>query len=149
MQLDPGDPPNVAGWAAFYQIPQFYELWINSDTLPKRNQLTDTLINTGHTGNGTTIIIDPIAFANQVSDPSDPNILIDEFSQVLFPIVITDNQKAFLKETLIPGLPDYEWTTEWNNYKIDPTNPTKLSAVKTKLIALIKFMMDMPEYQLT
>ncbi|HYQ85806.1 MAG TPA: DUF1800 domain-containing protein [Bacteroidota bacterium] len=149
MQQELCEPPNVAGWSAFYQIPQFYELWINSDTLPKRNQLTDTLINTGHVASGTTIIIDPIAFANSVSNPGDPNILINEFSQVLFPIAITDNQKAFLKETLIPGLPDYEWTTEWNDYKIDPTNPAKLNAVKTKLKALIKFMMDMPEYQLT
>ncbi|MEJ7660732.1 MAG: DUF1800 family protein [Hymenobacter sp.] len=31
-----GDPPNVAGWAAYYQTPQFHELWINSVTLPRR-----------------------------------------------------------------------------------------------------------------
>jgi uncharacterized protein (DUF1800 family) len=148
MQLDACDPPNVAGWPALYQIPQFYELWINSDTLPKRNQLTDTMAGSGHSGSGTTIVIDPIAFANQVSDPSDPNKIVGEFSQVLFPIAITDTQKTFLKDTLIPGLPDYEWTNEWNSYKADPTNAMKLAAVKTKLQALIKFMMDMAEYQL-
>jgi uncharacterized protein (DUF1800 family) len=148
MQLDAGDPPNVAGWAAYYQLPQFYELWINSDTLPKRNQFSDLLAGSGHTGSGTTIVIDPIAFANQVSDPSDPNTIVLEFSQLLFPIAITDNQQAFLKETLIPGLPDYEWTAEWNAYKADPTNAAKLSAVKSKLQALVKFMMDMAEYQL-
>ncbi|HEY6192851.1 MAG TPA: DUF1800 domain-containing protein [Bacteroidota bacterium] len=149
MQLDACDPPNVAGWPAFYQIPQFYELWINSDTLPKRNLFTDTMAGNGHSASGTKIVIDPIAFANQVSDPSDPNKIVLEFSQILFPISITDNQKAFLKDTLIPGLPDYEWTNEWNAYKADPTNATKLAAVKTKLQALIKFMMDMAEFQLT
>jgi len=148
MQLNVGDPPNVAGWPSYYQIPQFYELWLNSDTLPKRNQFTDTLVTTGRRASGFTIIIDPIAFADHVSDPSDPNILIDEFSQILFPIPITANQKAFLKETLIPGLPDYEWTVEWTDYKANPTDQMKLTAVKTKVQALVKFMMDMAEYQL-
>ena len=30
MQQDIGDPPNVAGWPAYYQVPMFYEIWINS-----------------------------------------------------------------------------------------------------------------------
>lgn len=148
MQLNLGDPPNVAGWPSYYQLPQYYELWLNSDTLPKRNQLTDTLITTGRRANGYTLIIDPIAFTDQVSDPADPNILIDEFAQVLFPIQITANQKAFLKEMLIPGLPDYEWTVEWSDYKSDPSNTMKRDTVKLKLQALLKFMMDMAEYQL-
>src|SRR5260221_3770271 len=148
MQLDTCDPPNVAGWPALYQIQQFYALWINSDTLPKRNLYSDTMAGNGHSTSGTKIVIDPIAFANQVSDASDPNKIVPEFSQILFPISITDNQKPFLMDTLIPGLPDYEWTNEWNAYKADPTNATKLAAVKSKLQALIKFMMDMAEYQL-
>jgi uncharacterized protein (DUF1800 family) len=148
MQLDLGDPPNVAGWPAYYQIPQYYELWINSDTLPRRNQFSDTLIANGKTTSGFKLIIDPIAFVNQVSNPSDPNVVIAEFAQVMFPMAITANQSAFLKETLIPGLPDYEWTIEWNTYLADPTNQSKLTAVKSKLQALIGFMMDMAEYQL-
>ncbi len=149
MQLDLCDPPNVAGWPAYYQLPQFYELWVNSDTLPKRNKFTDTLVTPGYKKGGFTLIIDSIAFVNQVSDPSDPNVIINEFAQLLFPIVITDNQKAFLKGVLIPGLPDYEWTVEWNDYLADPTNQTKLNSVKSKLQALLAFMMDMAEYQLT
>jgi uncharacterized protein (DUF1800 family) len=41
MNQELGNPPNVAGWAAYYQEPQFHELWINSDTLPKRNKFSD------------------------------------------------------------------------------------------------------------
>ncbi len=148
MQLDPGDPPNVAGWPEYYQEPQFYELWINTDTLPVRNQFTDTMILRGHTSNGNTSIIDPIAFVEQLSDPGDPNLIVTEFARLLFPIQLTSNQMAFLKETLLPGLPDYEWTVEWTTYTQDPTNTTKLNAVKSKLQALLKFMMEMPEYQL-
>lgn len=142
------DPPNVAGWPAYYQTPQFHELWINSDTLPKRKTFTDTMGSTGYRVTSFTLVIDPIAFLLQVSDPSDPNVLIAEFSQYLFPVAITDNQKAFLKETLIPGLPDYEWTMEWNDYLLTPNDPTKKAAVSSKLQSLLRLMMSMAEYQL-
>ncbi|HTK82571.1 MAG TPA: DUF1800 family protein, partial [Bacteroidota bacterium] len=149
MQQDIGDPPNVAGWQAYYQVPQFYEIWINSDTLPKRTKFTDTLLTPGYKKDGFTLVIDPLAFVLQVSDASNPNIIVSEFAQLLFPVAITDNQKAFLKNTLIPGLPDYEWTSEWNAYLADPGNATKKTAVKSKLQELLSFMMSMAEYQLT
>lgn len=148
MQLDLCEPPNVAGWPAYYQAPQFHELWINSDTLQKRSKLSTAMMTTGYTSNGYKIIVDPIWFANQVSNPADPNILIGEFAQYLFPIDITVNQKAFLMETLIPGLPEYEWTKEWLIYQSDPTDPAKLNAVQSKLQALLSFMLSMAEYQL-
>ena len=49
MQQNLGDPPNVAGWQACYQEPQFDKIWINSDTLPKRNQFTDRMVSNGFT----------------------------------------------------------------------------------------------------
>lgn len=148
MQQDLCDPPNVAGWPAYYQAPQFHELWINSDTLPKRNRFTDNLNTSGYTKNTASIVVDPIAFAKQTSDPSDPNIIVQEFAQYLFPIQITTNQNAYLHDILIPGLPDYEWTNEWNAYTSDPTNQAKLVSVKSKLQALLSFIMDMAEYEL-
>lgn len=149
MQMDICDPPNVAGWPAYYQVPQYYQLWINSDTLPKHNQFTDTLLKNGYTAGGFTLIVDPIAFSLQVSDPADPNILVSECAKLLFPIEITENQKTFLKNTLIPGLPDYEWTSEWNDYINDPTNLGKRNAVRSKLQAFLSFMLGMAEYQLS
>jgi uncharacterized protein (DUF1800 family) len=148
MQLVLCDPPNVAGWPAYYQTPQFHELWINSDTLPKRKAFTDKMGTTGNRTNSTTIVIDPIAFAQAVTNPYDANVLIDEFALYLFPLPLTANQKAFLKETLIPGLPDYEWTIEWNDYVANPSDAAKKDAVKTKLQALLLLMMSMAEYQL-
>jgi len=83
-----------------------------------------------------------------LSDPTDPNIIVNETAQFLFPIPITPSQQTFLKGELIPGLPDYEWGVEWATYLADPTNPTKIAPVKSKLQSLISFMMTMPEYQL-
>ncbi|MBI4548256.1 MAG: DUF1800 domain-containing protein [Ignavibacteriae bacterium] len=148
MQMDLCEPPNVAGWPAYYQTPQFHELWINSDTIQKRGKFSDTLATTGHTQNNFTLIIDPIAFVQQVSDPSDPNILINEFAKYMFPIAITNNQKSFLKEVLIPGLPDYEWTNEWLAFQSDPNDPIKRNAITTKLQTLLRTMMGLAEYHL-
>lgn len=150
QQMAVGDPPNVAGWGAYYQEPQYYEIWINAVTLPWRNQYTDIMIsNNGYQKDGVKIVIDPIAFAKTTSQPGDCNILIAEFIQLLFPFDITDTQKEFLKETLLPGLPDYEWTQEWNDYIADPNNTTKMNAVKIKLQLLLRAMMGMAEYHLS
>ena len=148
MQMDLCEPPNVAGWPAYYQTPQFHELWINSDTIQKRGKYSDTLVTTGYTQNSFTLIIDPIAFAQLISNPSDPNILIAELVQYLFPIAITDNQKTFLKDALIPGLPDYEWTNEWLAFQSDPNDPVKRNAITAKLQTLLRTMMGMAEYYL-
>jgi len=149
MGQDIGEPPNVAGWQAYYQNPEYYELWINSDTLTKRRTLSDALIGNGYTTSGGKLQIDPIAFVKTLSDPTDPNVIVNETAQFLFAVTPTANQVAFLKDTLLPGLPDYEWTTEWAAYLGDPTNAATISAVSGKLKALIGLMMEMPEFQLS
>jgi uncharacterized protein (DUF1800 family) len=73
-----GDPPSVAGWPAYYQTPQYYELWVNTDTLPKRNQFTDIMIGNGYTRNGKKIWIDAVEFTKTLPNPNDPNQLITD-----------------------------------------------------------------------
>lgn len=148
LQLVLGDPPNVAGWSAYYQAPLYHETWINSDTITFRNQISDAMIYTyGIQFEGSKINIDPVAFAEKVSDPADVTKLINEFASTLFPLPLSDAQKAYLKESLIPGLPDYEWQVEWNDYKANPTEENK-EAVAARLRNLLKFMMSMAEYHL-
>src|SRR5690348_5889049 len=67
-----GDPPNVAGWQAYYQVPQFDKIWINSDTLPKRNQFTDRMLTTGFARDKQKILVDVIAYCKTFSNPGDP-----------------------------------------------------------------------------
>ncbi len=149
MDQDIGEQPNVAGWQAYYQNPEYNELWINSDTVTKRRNFSDAIIGSGYNTSGGKLQIDPIAFVKTLSDPTDPNVIVNESAQFLFAVTPTAAQIAFLKDTLLPGLPDYEWTTEWATYLADPTNAAKLSAVKNKLVALYALMMEMPEYQLS
>lgn len=150
LQQNLGDPPNVAGWPAYYQEPQFHELWINSDTLPKRSQFSDRMIGSGYTRNGKKIVIDPIAFINNLSKPEDPNILIMDVLDLLYGNPVSQQLKDFLKSILLSGQStDFYWTDAWQNYKNAPGNTMAKSIVTTRLQAFFKYLMNLAEYQLS
>ena len=67
---------------------------------------------------------------------------------MLLPVDLSESQVEELKEALIPGLPDFEWTVEWNAYIEDPDNMEKKDAVKKSLKDMLSMMISMPEYQL-
>jgi len=145
-----GDPPNVAGWPAYYVSPEYHELWINTDTLPKRNQFTDTMIANGYTRNGKTLVIDPIAYTMELSNPADPNILISDMLTQLYTVSVGADVVAFLKSILLSGqISDHYWTDAWNAYKATPNDAATKKIVVTRLAALYKYVMDLSEYQLS
>lgn len=152
MNQNIGDPPNVAGWPAFYQEPQFHELWINSDTLPKRNKFTDQFIGTGYTRAGLNIKIDPIAFASKLSNPGNPNQLIDDSLDILHMVPLSDDSKASIKkQILLTGqITDQYWTEAWIAYLANPSlTGMPYLTVLTRLRSLYKYFMDLAEYQLS
>lgn len=151
MQMEIGNPPNVAGWPAYYQNPVFYELWINSDTLPRRVQLTDRMASAkGYTygADKSISLVDVVALAQTTSKPGTISVLIPELADFLFPIVITDVQLAYLQNVMLSGLPDYEWAAEWDPFAAAPTDAKLRAPVENRLRALLQAMMDMAEYQL-
>ncbi len=150
LTMDIGDPPSVAGWPAYYQEPQYHELWINSDTLPMRNQITDVLaaIN-GYTRYGVTLKIDLIAFAQQFPTPADPNLLIADSAALLSSNDIGATQTAFLKTILLSNQnADHYWTDAWGLYINNPTDINYKNTVETRLSSMYIYLMDMAEYQL-
>lgn len=150
MQQNIGDPPDVSGWKAYYQEPQFYEIWINSDTLPKRNQFTDIMIVSGYTFNGKKIQIDGTAFANTLSTPADPNKLIDDMVAVLFQVELSATSKAQLKKDILLGgqSQDYYWSNAWNQFVSSPGDMANTTTVRNRLRDLIKYLMNLAEFQL-
>jgi uncharacterized protein (DUF1800 family) len=144
-----GDPPNVAGWPAYYQTPQFYELWVNTDTLPKRNQFTDVMIGNGYTRNGKKIVIDAVEFTKTLPNAGDPNQLIIDVLAVIFQIDLSQASRDQLKKDfLLSGQDqDYYWTNAWNAYYFNP-NTTNFNIVNPRLRGLYKYFMNLAEYQL-
>ena len=145
-----GDPPNVAGWPAYYQQPQFHEIWINSDTFPKRNQFTDQMLSNGYTRGGKNIKIDPTIFAKSLPNPGDPNLLISDSIAYLFRLSITQASMDQLKKDIILGgqTNDTYWTNAWNAWIANPNDMTNATIVKTKLKDLYQYLLKLAEYQL-
>ena len=150
MNQNLGDPPSVSGWPSYYQTPAFYELWINSDTLPKRNRFTDTMVTNGYTRNGRKIIIDAVAFTQALPNPGDPNALIDDALAIMYRIGLTTQTKQKIKEQILltNQTQDYYWTNAWSAYIADPANQANYNVVNTRLKSLYQYLMNLPEYQL-
>ena len=149
QQQNIGDPPNVAGWPAYYQVPQYHEIWINTDTLPKRNQISDIMVLAGVTRTGQTIVIDPIKVAEMFDNPEDAATLVDDMVDYYYTLDISTDQKDYMKSFLLSGQAATYWTSAWNAYKADPNNTTLKNVVKLRLQGLVKYIMNLAEYQLS
>jgi uncharacterized protein (DUF1800 family) len=150
LEMNLLDPPNVAGWQAFYQVPDFYELWISTTTLPLRagvGGFTDLLF-TGVSG----LTLDRLAFAKTMGTPGDPFRLIADLADALFPIPLTQSQNDYLMYNAmgLKLMDEYEWTTVWNAYWVPggQTTVNKTNVLKS-LDPLLKFMFRMAEFQLS
>ena len=93
-------------------------------------------------------LIPVLQVAAGILNSQDPNILIRELSNQLFNYPITESQLVALKEVLIPGLPDFEWTVEYGSYLNNPTDIAMRIAVENKLRNLIAVMVQMSEFQI-
>ena len=94
-------------------------------------------------------MIDAVVFTKKLSNPADPNVLINELFEMLFRIPVSQQSKDQLKKDfLLTGQdPDYYWTNAWNIYISSPTS-ANYNIVNTRLRGLFKYCMNLAEYQL-
>lgn len=145
-----GDPPNVAGMPPYYQEPLFHELWITTDTLPKRNQFTDFMIFSAYTRNGNRLFFNLVTYVQTLLNPGNPNDLIDEILEHFFVIDLSNESKRQIKTTiLLSGQQyDYYWTNAWHAYLASPTQ-SNFNTVNNRLKELFKYLLSLSEYQLS
>jgi uncharacterized protein (DUF1800 family) len=134
MQMNLFQPPDVAGWPSYYQEPMHYELWVNSNSLPKRADYTDGLISDE--------ILDLRAFANLSSNPSNPDTLVTDVTALLLRYPLSDNSKNYVKtKFLLNNTNDNTiWTNAWNS--------NNAGVINSALKEMFKFIMNLPEYHL-
>lgn len=134
MQQQLFQPPDVSGWPSYYQEPMHYELWVNSNSLPKRADFTDALVNDS--------VVDLRTFANYSSDPANPDQLISDVTQLLLRYPLSDSSKTYVKTNFLlnNSTDDTIWTNAWN------TNNT--TVINTSLNGMFKFLMNLPEFHL-
>jgi hypothetical protein len=120
-------------------------------TYSERDFLTDQLIGAGNMLNGTNLQIDAVGFTSKLSAPQDPNQLISDALTVLLRPPLADSDITLLKQTILlsGNTTDMYWTTAWLNYEAAPSDMSAFTIVDTRLRALYKYLMDLPEYQLS
>lgn len=134
MQQELFQPPDVSGWPSYYQEPMHYELWVNSNSLPKRADFTDALVNDA--------VIDLRAYAAYSSDPANPNQLIDDVTALLLRYPLSANSKNYIKRNFLlnNSTDDTVWTSAWNS-----NNNT---VINSSLREMFRFLMNLPEFHL-
>lgn len=134
MQMDLFQPPDVNGYAAFVQGPMHYELWVNSNSLPRRADYTDALVNDG--------MLDLRAFANYSADPSNPDTLVNDVTALLLRYPLSAASKTFVKTRyLLNNTTDNStWTNAWNS--------NNTTVIDTSLKNMFMFLMNLPEFHL-
>lgn len=150
MGLNLHDPPNVAGMPAYYQSPLFHETWITADTLPKRNQFSDIMTNTGYSRNGFRMQFDFVSVAKTFTNPGNPNDLIDDALKNVYRISVSPQVKQQMKTQMLLSNQayDYYWTNAWSAYIANPTT-ANFNIVNLRLKDLFRYLMDLSEYQLS
>ncbi len=160
MGQDIGDPPDVAGWPAYYQLPSFHQIWVDTATYPERKTMYEALSrNNFNTGANTfteasrniSVKINWVDFVKQFDEPQDPNKLIEEAIQLLFGVGVSDEVKTYLKKTylLLGQQSDYYWTDAWNKYIANPqTSNPEAKRVPQMLLDLFLYMQSAAEYHL-
>lgn len=150
MQLGLGDPPNVAGWPAWYQKPQLDRAWITTATISKRAQNSDMLVFWGYGLDDKHLSsIDELAFTKSLSNASDVNSLINEVVLRIFPFSIDNTVKQHLKSLLLYNQTNEQyWTDAWKDYLQNPTDEMKINNVRWRLRPFYQYLMQMDEYQL-
>ncbi len=154
--MSPLDPPSVSGWPAYYQEPLYYELLVNADVYSKRMELIEQLCQGGlsvatpySSPSSHLLRINFVDFAQTLSNPSDPNALVEEALSRLYAYPVEQPFKDYLKTFLLSGqTADYYWTSAWGDFAANPSNNTYRAIVSARLQGMIQYMLSQSEYML-
>jgi hypothetical protein len=92
---------------------------------------------------------DLLAFTASLSNPSDPNAVVDEVTDLLLSQPLSAAKKYLLKTILLSGLPnDSYWTNAWDDYTNNPNDDMAKEVVYTRLRNFHLYFTRLPEFQL-
>ena len=146
------EPPDVAGYPAYYQEPIFSRDWFVSNTIIPRYKFPAKLlsgkISYGPNQNAPLHlqldIVTWVKNSSLFSDPSDSFALVRELLEYLFPVQVSpDRFNYFYEAVFLNQLPAADWTYEWQQY-LDTGDATEVRIPLEKLITAVMYA---PEFQ--
>jgi uncharacterized protein (DUF1800 family) len=141
-------PPNVGGWPAYYQAPNYSKLWANSSYIKLRFDFASYVtLYGGLEVDGRRFAVNLLGFLDGLSAPSNATQIIEDMVLVFCPKGLSVDKKTNLKTILLNGLPDFEWSVQYAEYIADPTNPTFSDPIKQRVALTLDQLFKQPEFQ--
>lgn len=149
LGLEIMDPPNVAGYPAYYQIPQFDKHWISTNSITTRALQTDSFIYWGFWSEKLLTNVDLISFLKTMDHPEDPVQLIDDLNEIFLGVPLSQASSNRMLGVLLSGQQTNSyWTNAWFDHLDDPNNAMKKEVVESRLKVMFQFFLQRPEYHL-
>ncbi len=150
MQMEYFDIPEAAGWKAYYRSPLYSRIWINATTLPVRMQLVDDLLVNGlypFMTNGDRIFVRFLPRLLLIPDASDPNFVLEFLQKITLHKPLKKEEQETMKAILLDGLPDFEWTLQFESYLTEPT-PQLEEVLSLRINRALQYAFRHPVFQL-
>lgn len=135
-------PYDVAGYDAYYQFPSYNRCWITANYLAERYKFFADLV----AGQIPGVSFDFVLWVKtNISNASDPDILLDELFQYMFPVTPDAVRRAFFRDDiLLDGLSVANWQQEWSVYLTLGDD----AGVRLQLEKLFLALTQSPEFQI-
>jgi uncharacterized protein (DUF1800 family) len=155
LGMNIGDPPSVSGWPAYYQEPAYDLFWINSETIIKRAQFTDSLFNWGQGVyyNSSTKTYGQVRanlanYLRQFNNPGDLEGLVDQLVDRHIGMSISTNNRQLIISQIMQGNANLNyWTELWNTYIANPSTENS-ATIQNRMAKGLGFIYQMGESQL-
>ncbi len=162
------DPPNVAGWPAYYQEPFYYDIWLDTATFPRRVNIQSGLVRNGVASTGNEInIVNPQARAMSFkinyatwlkgfSNPTSALDLIADLADLFYGVAVSQtvkdrlrNEKLWFAMGGVTITKDKDWSDAVTAYLANPTTATGLAkSVPARMQLLVEYMLRAAEFHL-
>jgi hypothetical protein len=161
------DPPNVAGWPAYYQAPFYYDIWLDTATYPRRENIQGNIAGNGiSTGNEINVVnpqargmsfkINYATWLKGFSNPTSSLDLIADLAELFYGVTISQSVKDRLRNEKLWGAKgfvtltkDKEWSDAVTAYLANPASTDAVvKSVPARMQSLVTYMLKAAEFHL-
>ena len=116
------EPPSVSGWPAYYQAPVYDLFWVNSVTVKKRKQTSESATRWGvWLENGVHIRFNLKNYLDTFESPNNLETLLTEMQERFLGAPIPERAKGRIKSSVLGDKNDQYWNQLVDAYLDDPT----------------------------